>query len=152
MSISSSPTVLRLERTYPAPREAVFDAWTNPEVLRRWWAAGKGWNCPLAEVDLREGGHYRLGMQDPESDAVRTVAGVYTEVRRPDRLAYTWRWEQEAGDITGSQETLVEVDFVGDGDATTVVLTHSRFENDAVRDHHAQGWAAVLEKFGDVLA
>jgi uncharacterized protein YndB with AHSA1/START domain len=44
-------TTVRLERTFDASAEAVFDAWTRPEVLRRWWAAGKGWTTPEAEVE-----------------------------------------------------------------------------------------------------
>ena len=52
MSVTETP-ILRLERTYDAPVEAVFDAWTNPEVLRRWWVADSSWRTPVAEVDLR---------------------------------------------------------------------------------------------------
>lgn len=46
---------LELEHRYAAPREHVFEAWTNPEVLKRWWAAAS-WETPLAEIDAREGG------------------------------------------------------------------------------------------------
>ena len=53
---------LELSHRFAAPREKVFEAWTDPEVLRRWWAAAPTWDTPLAEVDLREGGSYRLSM------------------------------------------------------------------------------------------
>ena len=53
-----------MERRFDAAPEAVFDAWTNPEVLRRWWAAAPDWETPAAEVDLRPGGRYRLTMRD----------------------------------------------------------------------------------------
>jgi uncharacterized protein YndB with AHSA1/START domain len=61
--------VLRLERIFDAPVHAVFDAWTNPEVLRRWWSVDPTWSTTVAEVDLRTGGSYRLSMQDPNEDA-----------------------------------------------------------------------------------
>ena len=118
---------LRMERRFEAAPEDVFDAWTNPEVLRRWWAAAPGWETPSAEVDLRAGGRYRLTMRDPEAGAEHTVGGEYVEVRRPDRLTYTWAWEpepettearsmsgpRESGRIAGSAPSCSEYQFGG---------------------------------------
>lgn len=137
-------TVLRLTRRFRAPRERVFDAWTDPELLRRWWAALAGWKTSLAEVDLRPGGRYRLSMRDPSSGAEHTVVGEYVDVRRPDRLAYTWTWEGGHELMRGSEGTLVEVDFVDDGDATEVVLVHRGFADGRIRDLHRQGWGGCL--------
>jgi uncharacterized protein YndB with AHSA1/START domain len=134
---------LRLERSFDASPEAVFDAWTNPEVLRRWWAAGRDWRTPVAEVDLRVGGGYRLSMEDPEAGASHTVRGEYIEVRRPERLVYSWCWEDSAGQ-TGHVSTVM-VDFRGDGERTTVVLEHSGLESADSRDKHRVGWEACLE-------
>jgi uncharacterized protein YndB with AHSA1/START domain len=142
---SAEGTALRVSRRFGATRERVFDAWTNPEVLRRWWAAMPGWTTPSAEVDLREGGRYRLSMRDSESGAVHTVVGEYTEVRRPERLAYTWTWEGEPPEMAGSERTLVVVDFVDDGDGTEVVVTHSGFADERIRGMHEHGWNAVMD-------
>ncbi|MBA3434350.1 MAG: SRPBCC domain-containing protein [Actinobacteria bacterium] len=135
---------LELEHRYAAPRERVFEAWMNPEVLKRWWAAAPTWETPLAEVDAREGGSYRLSMRTDEGD-VHTVRGEYTEINPPERLAYTWSWEEgpEAA-MAGSESTLVTVEFLEDGDGTLVKLTHSGFANEQIREMHAQGWEAVL--------
>jgi uncharacterized protein YndB with AHSA1/START domain len=132
---------LRLEHTFAAPREDVFDAWTNPEVLRRWWAAGPDWVTPAAEVDLREGGRYSLSMRNPESDDVHTVVGEYREVRRPERLVYTWAWEGESPE---PNETVVTVEFSDRGDTTDVVLVHEGFSSDQSRAMHGHGWDAVI--------
>ena len=59
---------LRMERTYVAPAQAVFDAWTNKEVLRRWFHAGHDWETTEAKVDLRVGGDVRVVMRDPHKD------------------------------------------------------------------------------------
>ena len=136
--------VLELSHRYAAPRADVFDAWTNPDVLRRWWAAAPGWDTPLAEVDAREGGSYRLCMRTDTGD-VHTVAGEFTEVRPPERHAYTWAWEEgpEAA-MSGSEHTLVIVDFIEDGAGTLVKLTHSGFANEEIRGMHIHGWEAVL--------
>ena len=57
--------VLRIERTFDAPADRVFDAWTSEEVLRRWLHGMRGWETPTAEVDLRVGGRIRIVMRDP---------------------------------------------------------------------------------------
>jgi uncharacterized protein YndB with AHSA1/START domain len=143
--------VLRLSRRFEAPRERVFDAWTNPDVLREWWAAVPTWEPGDAEVDLRPGGRYRLSMTNTDDGATHTVVGEYTEVRRPERLAYTWSWEGDPAAMAGSARTLVEVEFVDDGDATTVNLTHSGFANAEIRDMHEHGWAGCLDNLARVL-
>lgn len=142
----SEETVLRLTRRFGAPPERVFDAWTDPRLLSRWWAAVAGWETAVAEVDLRPGGRYRLAMRDDTTGAVHTVSGEYVEVRRPERLAYTWTWEGEPELMRGSEGTLVEVEFAADDDATEVVLTHSGFAGRRIRDLHAEGWNGCLAK------
>ena len=56
---------LRIERTYQAPAQAVFDAWTTEEVMRRWWHAEHDWETTEAEVDLRVGGVVRGRWESP---------------------------------------------------------------------------------------
>ena len=121
-------TSLRLQRTYDAPAEDVFDAWTNPEVLRRWWKANPAWTTPVAEVDLRVGGRYRISMEDPESGKKFTAGG-----------------EQEDGEL--GHASTVAVDFRAEGEQTTVVLEHTGLESLESRDSHGQGWEGVMEAF-----
>ncbi len=136
--------VLTLEHRYAASRERVFDAWTNPAVLARWWAAMPTWDTPLAEVDAREGGGYRLSMRTDQGE-VHTVYGEFTEVSPPERLAYTWSWEEGPdGAMAGSEGSLVVVEFLEDGDGTLVRLVHSGFGTEEIRELHAQGWQATL--------
>jgi uncharacterized protein YndB with AHSA1/START domain len=139
---SQSPTMLRLERTYDAPAQAVFDAWTNPEVMRRFIHAGPDWVTPIAESDVRVGGRIRIGMRTPAGEE-HIAGGEYTVVKPPARLAFTWTWE--GGD---SPETLVELDFAERDGATTVVLTHSGLRDEESRDRHTDGWNEVLDNLG----
>jgi uncharacterized protein YndB with AHSA1/START domain len=136
---AATTSELRLERRFDASPEEVFDAWTNPEVLRRWWAAAPGWETPSAEVDLRAGGRYRLTMRDPAAGAEHTVGGAYIEVRRPQRLTYTWAWEP------AGESSRVTVDFVAEGAGTRVELTHSGLLGDESRAQHEHGWNACLD-------
>lgn len=137
-----STATLTLERAFDAPRDAVFAAWTDPEVLRRWWAAGADWDTPVADVDLRPGGRYRLAMRDPGSGDVFVVGGEYTEVDPPERLVYTWTWEHES---QGSEGSVVTVVFHEDGGRTTVHLTHTGFADAAAVARHEHGWKAVID-------
>lgn len=135
-------STLRIERTYQAPIERVFDAWTSPEVMRRWWQAERGWATSAAEVDLRVGGAVRVVMHDPVKDAEHGGGGLYTEIDRPHRLAFTWLWDRD------TRRTLIEIDFVESGGATTVRFTHSGlWDEAAVRDHDG-GWSRILDSLG----
>lgn len=135
-------TELKLERTFQAAPERVFDAWVNPELLRRWWAAQPDWDSAGAEVDAREGGRYELSMQEPDDGQVHTVAGEYREFERPSRLVYTWAWQGADAD---GEETLVTVEFHGEGEATRVVLTQTGFGSEESRDNHSHGWNGCFD-------
>lgn len=136
-------TNLRLERTIEATAEEAFDAWTNPEVLRRWWATDPTWVTPVVEVDLRVGGRYRLSMEDPATGATHTVGGEYREVKRPERLVYSWCWERSDGQP--EHTSTVTVEFLGEGERTTIVLEHTELLSAESRDAHREGWIKCLQ-------
>ena len=136
--------MVRLQRRFDAPRELVFDAWTNEDVLRDWWAAMPTMSPGEIEVDLREGGRYRMEMR-ADNGEVHTVVGEYREVRRPERVAYTWTWESNEAAMGPSANTLVEVDFAEDGDGTLVTLVHSGFGDEQVAGMHEHGWNGTFD-------
>lgn len=138
-------TTLVLARTFPAPREAVFRAWTEPAALARWW-----WPARFAttyDIDLRAGGGYRFRTAELPELGVLGVSGTFLEVRAPERIVYTWAWE-------GSEdaETRVTVEFRDHGHHTQVVLRHERFATEQERDDHAQGWSDCLDRLAGALA
>lgn len=139
-------TALVVRRTLAAPRERVFRAWTQPEELKRWSAPGD-YGIPVAQVDLRVGGGYRIEMQAPTGQRHRAV-GVYREVRPPERLVYTWSWEEDPA----MGETVVTVEFLDRGASTEVVLTHDLFPNAEARAQHEQGWSSCLDRLVRTLA
>ena len=55
----------QIKRTLAAPREKVFSAFTDPEAIKKWWGPSEGFEIPSAEIDLRVGGAYRIGMKNP---------------------------------------------------------------------------------------
>lgn len=141
----TTENTVRIERTFQAPAEAVFGAWTSEEVMRRWWQAERGWETSEAEVDLRVGGDVRVVMCDPETDVEHGGGGKYTEIEPPTRLAFTWLWD---GD---SRRTLIEIDFEENDGSTTVRFTHSGlWDEEAVRRHEG-GWGRILDNLGRML-
>ncbi|HEY6399332.1 MAG TPA: SRPBCC domain-containing protein [Solirubrobacteraceae bacterium] len=142
--MTGGPAVLHLERLLDAPPERIFAAWTDPALLRRWWAAEPDWTGSEAATDVRVGGRYRLSMRDP-SGTVRSVVGEYLEVDPPRRLVYTWSWEAHDHSSPGSDVTIVTVDFVPEGPATRVVLQQRGFARATDRDLHDAGWRGCLD-------
>ncbi len=138
---------LSISKTINAPRERVFAAWTQPELLHQWWGAHESFSAPIAEVDLKVGGTYRLGMLEPGKDAPYVSYGTYREVNPPQKLVFTWAFEKMPGDDPEfvPAETLVTVEFNDKGDATEVVITHERFTDEHLRDEHQHGWRGCLE-------
>ena len=157
-----SETTLRITRKLAAPRELVFKAWTEPEFLLKWWAAHPDFTTPIAEVDLRVGGKYRLGMLPPGQDQPHVIGGIYREVSPPEKLVYTWVWEPQIPEtqirsgsgpegLVAPGETLVTVEFHDVDGQTEVVLTHQFFAGQEMRDKHSQGWNGCLEQLATLV-
>ncbi|MFN2582571.1 MAG: SRPBCC domain-containing protein [Candidatus Dormibacteria bacterium] len=144
---ATDDTAVTLRRVIDAPRARVFDAWTAPDEVRRWWGPGE-FTCPEANIDLREGGAYRLVMRTPGGGDL-IVTGNYREVRRPERLVYTWRWT--AGEPAGGSESVVTVEFHELGERTEIVLSHTRFAAGEDTSPYRMGWEGGFDKLDRVL-
>lgn len=132
---------LRMQRTFSAPAEAVFEAWTSAEVLKRWWHASHDWETTEASVDLRVGGTLRVVMRNPHQDAEYGGGGEYTEIDPPRRLAFTWTWDDERE----QRNQLIEIDFEEhDGSTTVRFAHHGLWDTETVADHE-DGWAATFD-------
>ena len=136
--MSSRGYELRLERTFAASAEEVFDAWTSPEVMRRWFHAFEDWSTPVAEVDLRVGGKVRVVMRRPDgTDA--GMGGEYRVIERPNRLVMTW-----AFDDYPENEQLIELTFTESEGSTTVLMVNSGIATDGRRESQDMGWNGCL--------
>jgi uncharacterized protein YndB with AHSA1/START domain len=140
--MNDRPT-LTMERTFAAPARRVFDAFTSEEVMRRWWHAGPDWETPEARVDLRVGGEVRVVMRNPHKDERYGGGGRYTVVDPPERLAFTWLWDDELGRDQEGQ--LIEIEFSESEGRTTVRFVHRNlWDAEAVADHD-DGWGRAFE-------
>ena len=138
--------VVRIERSFNAPAEDVFDAWTSPEVMRRWLHPGSDWGTPVAEVDLRVGGKVRVVMRRPDGTQAE-ARGQYTLLDRPRRLAMTWTFDDDP-----SNEQLIELSFSESQGSTTVLLVNSRISSEERRDAQDWGWRGCFNELERLLA
>jgi uncharacterized protein YndB with AHSA1/START domain len=137
---------VRIARTFNAPAERVFAAWTSAEVLRRWWHAEHEWETPIAEVDARVGGAIRLVMRNPADGSEHGGRGTYTVIEPPRRLSFTWTWDRDP-----SATQLVELEFIDQGRRTTVVMTHTGVPT-AETDEYRDGWEKSFDNLDVALA
>lgn len=143
---ATTELALCLERTYAAPPEQVFDAWTRADAIAQWFAPTTEHAVVVTALDARVGGRYRIEMRH-QSGAVHVVTGVYQELVSPTKLVMTWAWEgQEA-----LGHTLVTVRLTPVGSGTQLQLVHERFPSDTARAEHEKGWTGCFERLTALL-
>ncbi len=120
---------IAMTRAFNAPRAMVFDAWTTPELVRRWLGAFGDWAMPVCDIDLRVGGTYRYVWRNTETDMEMGMGGVYREIVVPERIVATEKYDDPwyEGDAV-SMVTLTEEDG-----RTTLVQTVT-YASKEVRD------------------
>lgn len=143
----TTETTLLIRRTFAAPQSKVFHAWTDPRHLKQWFGPTDDFEVPVAEVDLRVGGRYRIGMKPSGKEEMYVAVGEYREIDAPRRLVYTWAWEgdNEAG------ETVVTVEFRAVDAGTELFLKHEFFPNSEARLKHEEGWTGCINRFAKLL-
>jgi uncharacterized protein YndB with AHSA1/START domain len=137
--------VVRIERTFAASAEDVFDAWTSPEVMRRWFHCAPDWETPEAEVDFRVGGKVRVVMRKPDGTEVE-AQGEYTLIDRPHRLVMTWIFDDDP-----SNEQLIELSFSESEGSTTVRLVNTGISTAERRHAQDWGWRGCLDQLERLL-
>jgi len=139
--VPSPATTLHIRRVFNAPRERLFQAWTDPQSMAEWFCHAKPeLTGELVVMDVRPGGRYGFDVSAADGRVFK-VRGEYLEIKAPEKLAFTWFWETEPE----YGNTLVTLEFVDLGDQSELILTHERFANSDSRDKHNSGWAFCLD-------
>ncbi len=149
-SVATEPKeqVLVMTRVFDAPRRLVFQAWTEPEKLVCWWGP-QGFTTPFCKMELRPGGAFRFGMRSAEGTQ-HWLRGVYREILEPERLVFTWAWEDAQG--RPGRETLLTLNFAEYAGKTKLTLHQALFETVTARNAHQQGWTSGLDRLAGYLA
>ena len=156
-----------LTRTFDAPRERVFEAWTDPKQLAQWWGP-IGFTNPVCEMDVRPGGRYRIVMRSPE-DQDYPIDGEFLEIVKPSRLVMTMdvrehppeffeqldaaRPAEAKGKPLRPRTTVLFDDHFGKTTVTVIVRFETAGDVEAnVKLGAAEGWRGGFEKLDALLA
>ena len=139
-----NPLQLKFSKTFEAEPELVFNALTQPDLIKKWFGP-HGYTCPVVEVDLKAGGSYHIEMKSPEGEIIK-LNGVYQVVNPPNALAFTWQWDEP-----DAIETMVKVEFNPIGTDTEVRVEQGEFASAESKEGHEQGWLASFERLEEVI-
>lgn len=145
--------VLRLERTFSAPRARVFEALTDPAIVQQ-WSAPEPLRVGEVSNDRRVGGRWLIEMIHDEGGARHVAVGRNLEIDGPARLRYTHAWleEGERPEDADARATIVTIELHDEGPRTRMVFTQTGFLSEETRDSHDEGWASAFEKLEALLA
>jgi uncharacterized protein YndB with AHSA1/START domain len=118
-------------RVFDAPRQLVFDAYTRPELVKRWLLGPDGWSMPVCEIDLRAGGKFRYVWRSDSDGHEMGMGGAYREVVAPERIVVTEVFD-EAWYPGEAVDTIVLAEQDGKTTLTQTILYNSRETRDAV--------------------
>ncbi len=127
-----------------APRRKVYETWTQPEWLKKWFRADEGYVCTVAEVDLRVGGAFALAMAMPGKEETR-FTGVYQTIHEAEGLVYSWQGGE------ADHVTLVTALFSDHGTGSRVDFTHGVFATAEAKQQHEAGWVACFGQLAKAL-
>jgi uncharacterized protein YndB with AHSA1/START domain len=157
---SATDREVLITRTFDAPRKLVFQAWTDPEHLKRWHAP-QGCTIEFAALDLRQGGTFHSCIRTPDGHDC-WCKGVYLEVVPPERLVYSIALADEHGNLVDSadggkdldwpQETTVTVTFAEHGAQTKLTLHQTVSEELAKRTGAYPSWLQMFDRLAEDLA
>ena len=140
---SLDTNTLRVSRVFAATRKRVFDAWVKHDHFVQWMCP-PGVTITLCEIDVRAGGAWRIaGLHD--GGRVFASSGKYVEVKRPERLSFTWAHHAD-GDFAKPRghETTVRIEFRALGSKTEITLIHGPFTDGS--SEHNRGWIGSFDK------
>jgi uncharacterized protein YndB with AHSA1/START domain len=157
--VNSDRTELTLTRVFDAPRQRVWQAWTEPEQVMRWWGP-EGYTSPACRIDLRVGGSYLFCMRSPEGHDYWST-GSYREIVPLERLAFTDSFADEQGNVVPAShygmeegftlELQVTVTFEPRDGKTTMTLRHSGFPPGPVAAMTTAGWNESFDKLAEAI-
>jgi uncharacterized protein YndB with AHSA1/START domain len=140
---------LVITRIFDARPDAVFKAWTDPVVAKS-WAGPRGFTATHMEGDLRPGGTWRTCLRRDEDGKELWQGGVYREIVVPERLVFTFAWDDENG--RPGHETLVTITFAAQQGKTRMTFHQAVFDSVGQRDGHHGGWTSAFKRLAEHLA
>jgi uncharacterized protein YndB with AHSA1/START domain len=152
LEVTTNDREIVMTRTFDAPRELVFDAFTKPEIVKRWLLGPDGWSLAVCDINLKIGGAFRYVWRNDADGHEFVVSGLYTEITRPERVAHTEKFDDP--EYPGeSLETWTFDERDGVTTFTATLLYESMGAcNKALELGAVQGAAACYDQLATLLA
>ena len=138
---------LVITRVFDAPRALVFKVWTDPRHLKNWFGP-KEYPASQMKADVRPGGAWRACLKSIANEPDLWVSGIYREIAAPERLVFTFAWEEEG---ERGLETVVTITFTEENAKTKMTLRQAPFKSVEERDGHVYGWSSALDRLDALL-
>lgn len=138
---------LCMSRVFNAPRHLVFRAWTDPKHVVQWFGP-RDYPAKQMTMDFRAGGAWRGCLVSTEGKKDLWVGGVFREIDEPDRLVFTFAWDEEG---ERGLETVVTLTFAEDCGKTTMTFHQTPFRSVGERDGHHYGWSSTFDRLEEFL-
>jgi uncharacterized protein YndB with AHSA1/START domain len=138
---------LTITRVFDAPRSLVFKVWTQPEHFSQ-WLGPKDFTAIDCHMNVQVGGMYRACIRSPEGND-HWMQGIYREIIEPERLVFTFAWEDE--NSRPKHETLITVTFEEQGNKTLMTFQQAIFESTEERNAHNTGWSECFDRLTSYL-
>ena len=139
---------LVIMRVFNAPRDLVWKAWTDPAQAVRWWGP-KDHPATQLEMDVRPGGVWRGQLRSTQDGRLLSHRGVFREIVAPERLVFTFAWDEEG---ERGLATLVTITFAEQNGKTLMTFRQIPFQSAEERDGHRGGWTSAFDRFDEELS
>jgi uncharacterized protein YndB with AHSA1/START domain len=163
MNATITEKELVIKRVFDAPRDLLWNAWTDPDHLMRWWGP-KNFTAPACKIDLRVGGKYLNCMRGAGPDGVVRdfwTTGVYREIVPMERIVYTDSFADQNGNVVPASyynmsgdwplELMVMVTFDERGGKTVMTLRHEGIPEGHMKEECEAGWNESFDKLDESL-
>ena len=142
--METSKDVIFIETTIHAPVEKVWQAWTEPNIIMKWFGSDPKGEVLSAKLDVRQGGNFEVTFKDSDQ-AEHTCYGIYTEIEKLSKLAFTWHWKSEPG-----TESFIVLLLTEEGKSTKMEFKHMNLGSGSKHDY-AKGWQSTFLKLEQIL-
>lgn len=135
---------IRVERVFDAPVKLLWQAWTEPALIKLWFGSDPNGTVEKVIMDVRIGGTYEISFSNADL-AQHTCRGKFISVIENESLVYSWEWESEPGHVSE-----LKVSFYSMEEKTMVILEHTNLNPNSLHAY-AEGWNRAFTKIGKVL-
>jgi len=137
---------LTMNRNFKVSKKEVYNAWTNKEALKNWFAPTNEMTTVVHELELEVGGKYRIEMIETTGTSHK-IHGEYVALNPFDQIVFTWQWESDEQQVN----SLVTIDLSENNGVTEMVLTHDKLASQESVDLHSEGWMGCLTQLENFI-